>query len=712
MRFTAPAILFGMFSCALAAGQVHPEPEKNPRKATPYYDYGTPNDGSVVVTPQWDEAQRAKQQERQELWTVSQSVQNGADTAARARSVSRLHIKAPPLLEDLRRRAELSQKGAASRADDWGEEAKEYTNWAFSENPYGDRLPPPPPRAPRDDRIFKGDFRKRKEKGVRMFVDPDDLHRALAKSEERALEMVENMGSDLLASGGDSFGVLRSVKRRVAGILSAGKIASRLGYRKMPWSGYREKVIAVSLKNLMSVADRQGDRVDEVRTLARLKRIIGYLLDPENDDLILIGVPGDRRGTPALLLDDLTLTLRSVWTNGLKPGCSLDPDPKDCGGKQKVRIFGVPKESHMSRVMLDADYEMKQINMGLIQFKSDPIPGFVSNFDLHVKRLKEKHTKGKVNTNARFWLTPMRPEPGDIMVEPGRKFVMFQTRVQLLTESMAVSGNALVGTGEVDPVNDLSARIFTAHYEEIETRRVVFGQLHALFDLVMLAQILRQNGVKSELLERVANRQTRPVDVPDAYDGLERKVDIPEVKMTYRVQGGVMVYLKLRRKYARELEKRELARLESAVLDAMTGRHVSIRDSKALERLLRDRVWIEKLKRKADLMFERGTQRFAQGDYRAAERFLTKAVDYDDDFPEAYCQRAMTRIMRKRYKEAIRDCEAAMKRDPELWTSYLLRARARRARGDEDGAKADTARYRKLVEKDEFLRTVLGAGGN
>ncbi len=674
-------------------------------------------------------------QQQEAARQATQVVHDSVDAQARVKQVegSRFRLNTD-FLKDLERRAAMSDKMRAGSP----EAIKEWSNKAFSEGPGPDALKPPP-MSPRPDYIFKGrglvikappppvaaeDLNKRKEKGVRIYIDPRDLSAVMAKSEEKSLEMVEAMDRDLVA-GGDAFGSLRNLKRRLTRELSAGKIVTKLGFQKMPWSGVNEPLAAVSLRNLLQAPARNGELPEEARTVGHLKRVLGYLLDSVNDDVVLLGVPGDKDEKPSMLLDDLTDALRTAWLQDLKPGCSLDPDPKDPGGKQKVRVFGVPKNSNFAKVMLDADYEMKKINMGLIKFESDPIPGFVNSFELQLRRIRENPNE-QGNVNSRFWLTPTRPEPGDLMVEPGRRFMMFQSRVSLMTEAMAVSGDALTGTGKVNAVDDMAARIFTAHYEAIEQRRVVFRRLHALFDLVMLSQILRENGVASALLRRIADRETRTVDVADAYDGVSRTETVEGTNVRWTVQGGVMVYLKLRRKYFRDLEQRDLQDLEAAVLDSMCGRTVSVSESPALKQLLKDRLRVEKEKRDADLFFERGQEKSFRAEaelgkggeaaarplFEEAERFFTKAIDKDDDFPEACCQRALVRWRLKKYKDAIADCDLSAKKDPDLWTSYWIRSKVRSESGDREGADADWARYRELVAKDKFLKELLSTTRN
>jgi hypothetical protein len=692
-------------------GRIHGEEKKEEKKPEPapapkwqpYYEEASPGDSGVVVTPQFEQAQARRKAEAEAVRQATTAIQVPADQRARIALLQSRPIDTR-FLDDLKRREQAMQKAASDPTPDSGERAKQLTNWAFDGGLHPDKITVPTPWGPTDGKPVE-DVSKRKEKGVRMFVDAGELRSVLQKSEERALDMLEKMEKNLVR-GGDGFSALRDLKHRVVGELGTGKAVVKLGFTKTPWAGVNETLIAVSLKNLMARPDSE-----EARTLGNLKRLVGYMLDPEGDDLVLLGVPGEKDGKPHLLLDDLTLMLGTVWRENARPGCTLDPsDAKDYGKDQIARVFGVPHQSNAARVMLDADYEMKKINFGLSRFDDDPIPGFVCNFDSALKRAKERADAGEKDTEghqARFWLSPCRPEPGDMMVEPGRRFVMFQTRVQLMTEAMALSGDAIVGTGKVDPIDDKSARIFTAHMEEIEARRPIFRQLHALFDLEILCQILAENHVRSALLERIAARTVAPVSVLTRYASCKNEATVEGHNFTYTVQGGVTMYLKLRRKYIRDMEQKELRELETACLDAFCGRAVSIGDSAALKALLRDRQRIEKDRRTADLSFERGCGKYAAKDYEAAEKFLTEAIDRDPDFPEACTQRALTRLAVKNWKGAVADCDLALKKDPELWPAFQLRALARRELGDEKGCAADWAKFQELVRKDKFLQQMV-----
>ncbi|MDC1288237.1 DUF1598 domain-containing protein, partial [Gammaproteobacteria bacterium] len=151
----------------------------------------------------------------------------------------------------------------------------------------------------------------------------------------------------------------------------------------------------------------------EVTHLANLKRIDGFVIDRENNDLVLIGQVDPT--WPKLHLDDLVTALRSAWHRYAKregntlylssPGVSIDPQPEviarlqqisqflnssntdtvrdqgladwhqACHLPQKVRVEGIPFHTRSAATMLHVDYDLKRIadaslDLGIQNFHS------------------------------------------------------------------------------------------------------------------------------------------------------------------------------------------------------------------------------------------------------------------------------------------------------------------------------------------------------
>jgi uncharacterized protein DUF1598 len=166
----------------------------------------------------------------------------------------------------------------------------------------------------------------------------------------------------------------------------------------------------VSLNRLEAELKKSGGvPTDEMRHLAGLQRIKYVFFYPETKDIVVAGpaegwmtnpvgrVVGIKNGRPTLQLQDLVVALRSFPPNQEKTpliGCSIDPTPEglasmqqfltnvstaitpeqteqivtglqDSLGKQKVTVEGISPKTHMAHILVEADYRMKLIGIGL-----------------------------------------------------------------------------------------------------------------------------------------------------------------------------------------------------------------------------------------------------------------------------------------------------------------------------------------------------------
>ncbi|UFP93871.1 hypothetical protein [Gloeobacter morelensis] len=134
----------------------------------------------------------------------------------------------------------------------------------------------------------------------------------------------------------------------------------------------------------------------------------------------------------------------------------------------------------------------------------------------------------------------------------------------------------------------------------------------------------------------------------------------------------------------------------------------------------------------AQAMLEEGTRRLRAGDLRGAETAFTRALEADGDNDYLYLQRGLTRLglseytaavtdlsrsiaLQPRpiaylhrceahksafhYREALRDCSEAIRRDPGDSAAYRLRAAVRRALGDAPGAQLDEQHSAELLRR-------------
>ena len=164
----------------------------------------------------------------------------------------------------------------------------------------------------------------------------------------------------------------------------------------------------------------------DMKCLAGLTSITHVFCYPESGDIVIAGpaegyfedvnghVRGVNSGDATIMLEDLVAALRAFPADGRSAslvGCSIDPTAeglarmqqfvgraqsqggtadaiaqgvRDSLGMQTVRVDGVAPETHMAHVLVEADYRMKLMGLGLERVKGvtayvDKIRGGSSN---------------------------------------------------------------------------------------------------------------------------------------------------------------------------------------------------------------------------------------------------------------------------------------------------------------------------------------------
>ena len=81
---------------------------------------------------------------------------------------------------------------------------------------------------------------------------------------------------------------------------------------------------------------------------------------------------------------------------------------------------------------------------------------------------------------------------------------------------------------------------------------------------------------------------------------------------------------------------------------------------------------------------------------RAAIVELNEAIRLKPDLARAYNARAYAYLRLRDYKNALADCDQALRIDPKYVNAYINRAAVRRVSGDKAGAEADLLKSRQL----------------
>jgi len=353
--------------------------------------------------------------------------------------------------------------------------------------------------------------------------------------------------------------------------------------------------------------------------LAGLKRIIGYVVDGTNHDLILVGQVDE--SSPPLYLEDFIIALKNTWMKYAElrgntyyysdPGCSIDPDPRvidrlqatgqrvlgsssqsdienaiqqwqeTCRSPQNVRVLGIPFDTRFAWVMVKADYDMKRLVDGTDTLD---IAGFTSLTDMTLEKAKNDIVRGRsisipVSSMSRFWFYPGENR----YLEDKGVITIGQCPVILLTEEQySAKRGKIVGKGHSNPLAQEFVEDFTAHYAEVAKQRPIYTELENLFRFVALARIMKWKDALSNagidldyLLDSVQIPETRVArQLPGRSNvkGFEHRRNFGDGYQITRLQlpscGGVGIEITLsQRNFLKDTTGR-LAELRAMVLKA------------------------------------------------------------------------------------------------------------------------------------------------
>jgi len=288
--------------------------------------------------------------------------------------------------------------------------------------------------------------------------------------------------------------------------------------------------IYISLNRLeKAVVDRQGVPTDEMKYLAGLQRVKHVFYFPETKDIVIAGpaegwmtqpsgrVVGLKSGRPVVQLQDLVVALRAFApgqrATGLI-GCSIDPteeglaamqrfirgvgplDPRRVNeqvqyitngmrnsmGLRDVRVDGVAAGTHFAQVLVEADYRMKLIGIGL---EKPPV-----NIGSYVKFARS-------SGSLQRWF--FVPDYECVRVsEDGLAMELVGDGVKLVGESEMVNaqGQRKV-TGATNRASQLFVNSFTKNYGKLADVSPIYAELRNVIDLsVAAAHIQKEDYYK------------------------------------------------------------------------------------------------------------------------------------------------------------------------------------------------------------------------
>lgn len=372
--------------------------------------------------------------------------------------------------------------------------------------------------------------------------------------------------------------------------------------------------LEAALKDQLARGARPTDSMLKLAGLTRLQYVFCY---PETGDVVIAGpaeawmddltgrTVGMHSGRPTLLLEDLVVALRAFGpgnsTDTRLIGCSIDPTPeglqrmqqfwrtairnitpqqedfireglREALGLQTVSVLGVSPKTHFAQVMVEADYRMKLIGIGL---EKPPI-----KLESYVERANPAALAS--NAMQRWFFVPHY----DCVRVADDKLAMqlIGNGVQLVGEDEVVNADgSRAASARIDRASKQFVKSFTLKYERLAEKVPVYAQLRNVIDMAVAAAFLQENELFSAAkwsMELFADESAFPVEIYNAPKHVETAVTSlwKRNRLVWPIGGGV------------QIEPREALRFENLQVDE-DGQVEQSRITTGLEDLPADRWW-------------------------------------------------------------------------------------------------------------------------
>jgi hypothetical protein len=293
------------------------------------------------------------------------------------------------------------------------------------------------------------------------------------------------------------------------------------------------KVSLTRLEREVQLLAAQGRPTREaMQTLAGLKRIKYILIYPETHEIVLAGPAGDWRrdaegryvdnkGAPVLNLDDFVVTLRNAFANGGRFGCSIDPRTENLAnakavnekwsqqalkpgqrdnwlgevrsaiGRQDISVYGIDARTRAGRVLIEADYRMKLVGIGLEE-GTPGVASYLSSIELG------KDGKVPPMNVLRWWFTLNY----DALAATDNRdaFELRGSGVKVLSENEFLTERGeRIHTGESDALTRGFAESFTKHFDKLATKYPIYAELRNVFDLSLVAAVMQSHDLPGQV---------------------------------------------------------------------------------------------------------------------------------------------------------------------------------------------------------------------
>ncbi len=348
---------------------------------------------------------------------------------------------------------------------------------------------------------------------------------SIARANNGGGNTTNNFGNPIAGVEVDASGVLRVKQFDPRLTQTRAKAARQIDDPEALIPSKLRKVSLNRLEAAVNKAIELGDSIDSVmKSMAGLTRIEYVFYYPDTTDIVIAGpaeavvidpsgrMVGSQTGKPIVLLEDMVTALRA-YGPGQKPtnviSVSIDPTPeglqrmqqylnslhgqvpadinhlvlslKQSLGLQTVSIRGIPRSTNFARVLVEADYRMKLIGIGLERLPI-PMASFVE---------RSRTASGSASSLERWYFQPNYD--GVAVSEDGLAMKLNDRGVQLVGENERVSTDGTrTSSGRTSKASASFCADFTKKYPMIADRVPVYAEMRNLIDTAIAAAYIQE----------------------------------------------------------------------------------------------------------------------------------------------------------------------------------------------------------------------------
>jgi hypothetical protein len=278
---------------------------------------------------------------------------------------------------------------------------------------------------------------------------------------------------------------------------------------------------------------------DELKFLGGITQLQYLFVYPEEQDIVIAGaaeawesdgagrIVGQVSKRPVLRLEDLVIALRAFPPGGRENtlvGCTINQTAegvrnlnqflaslgssvdarqinpalvqrvRDSMGLQDIEIWGVPGESRIAAVLVEADYRMKLIGIGL---ENSRVRGLTTYYNLLGPG------DGGMNKLQRWWFVPdyeaiVESQDANAFEFRGQRAKLIGADDKLRATGQVERGEAAGGTTK------RFAQSFSSHFVELARINPIYADMQNVFDWIIVAALVQQRNLITQVAPDVA----------------------------------------------------------------------------------------------------------------------------------------------------------------------------------------------------------------